>query len=484
MGESMQNRKGIKGIKGLVPALCSLALASFAGMGAPAVAQGYSQVGPDAIYGNAKRRFGHLEYVGFYASAQQHWNFTEELAPFTNLTWVSVFQTEEIVSRIRQAQAAGVKAVLSVQPHVFDSGFQKRPDFMASLADLQQRLLYEDLIDSVAMIYPVDEPLYHAARSNTTSRAQMHLDLTEINQAIQSLFPDTPVGVIVHYSEVFRDSFTIPEGYDWIGFDCYYSLWDCDGKPMTAYYSRLLDEMDADQRLMAVPESWVRHRDYERRDLESRSAYERRKKRMIADLQKRLWHHYEIALSDPRFVAFIPFLWSMEAAPGKPANSGFGVDRFSEQFPEGGAEYTEALTRIAQQIKTGKYVYPGLKLEQTERHFFRPRNRYEGEVISVEDNGRVSAWSRNTAMPHKSLRMQTVVYVDGKKVYASKRKRSFILDDQLRPAWPWPSTLGVHGYRHRIPAPLWHHVRNQDAKITVRVFGDRAPQGQYLELVE
>lgn len=28
----------------------------------------------------------HLAYFGFYASAMGHWNFTEELAPSTNLT--------------------------------------------------------------------------------------------------------------------------------------------------------------------------------------------------------------------------------------------------------------------------------------------------------------------------------------------------------------------------------------------------------------
>lgn len=464
--------------------LCMLALLGFSVPAAPAADEGYRGVGADAIYGNAARRFGHLEYVGFYASAQQHWNFTSELSPFTNLTWVSVYRADDIVGRIKQAKDAGVKAVLSVQPHVFDQNFRKRADFMASLAALQQRLLYEGLMDSVAMIYPVDEPLSHAASSNATSRAQMHQDLAEINEAIEALFPGKPIGVILHYSEIFRDSFRIPEGYDWIGFDCYYSLWDCDGKPVTAYYSRLLQLMNPEQRLMAVPESWVRYRDFERRDLESRSMYEQRMQRMIANLQKRLLHHYEIALSDPRFVAFIPFLWSMEAAPGQPANSGFGVDQFVEHFPTGGDDFVQSLVAIAEQIKTGKHVYPSLKLGQTERHIFRPRNRYEGEILAVTANGLVSAWGRNTALPHKSLRMQTLVHVAGQKVYASKRKRSFILDDQLPVSWPWPSSLGVHGYRHKIPAPVWHQLRGDDVRITVRVFGDRAPKHDYLELVE
>ncbi|PLW70617.1 hypothetical protein [Pseudohalioglobus lutimaris] len=355
---------------------------------------------------------------------------------------------------------------------------------MASLVMLQQRLLYEGLADSVAMIYPVDEPLHHAAASDATSRGQMHQDLAEINEAIAALFPGTPIGVIFHYSEVFRDSFRIPQGYDWIGFDCYYSLWDCDGKPATAYYARLLQQITAEQRLMAVPESWVKHRDFNRRSLESRSAYERRIKRMVVNLRKRLLHHYEIALSDPRFVAFIPFLWSMEPAPEKPANSGFGVDQFVENFQEGGEDYLRSLVQIGEQIKSGQHVYPGLRLKQTERSFFRPRNQYEGKILAVAQDGMVSAWGRNTALPHKSLRMQTVVTVDGQEVYASKRKRSFILDDELGPSWPWPSSLGVHGYRHRIPAPVWQRLRDADAKITVRVFGDRASNSDYLELVQ
>ena len=470
-------------ISALSCSLCMLLPPGAYAAGAPAQGEGYRGVGADAIYGNAARRFGHLEYVGFYASAQQHWEFTEELAPFTNLTWVSLYSADDIVARISAARDAGVKAVLSVQPHVFDRNFRKKPDYMASLAALQQRLLYEDLIDTVAMIYPVDEPLSHAASSNATSRRQMHADLAEINEAIAALFPGKPVGVILHYSEIFRDSFSIPEGYDWIGFDCYYSLWDCDGKPMTAYYSRLLDYMNPEQRLMAVPETWVRHRDFERRNLESRSMYEERKQRMVANLQKRLLHHYEIALSDPRFVAFIPFLWSMEEQLGQPENSGFGVDRFAENFPQGGEEFVESLLAIARQIKSGKYRYPSLKLGQTERHYFRPRNHYEGEILAVSENGLVSAWGRNTALPHKSLRMQTVVHVGGQAIYTSRRQRSFILDDGLPASWPWPSTLGVHGYRHKIPAPVWHQLRHPDASVTVRVFGDRAPLNRYLELV-
>jgi hypothetical protein len=361
------------------------------GMAVPALAAGYRNVSPDAIYASHEQRYGHLKYMGFYASAMQHWNFTAELSPFTNLTWVALYREDAIVKRLRQAREAGVKAVLVVQPHVFDDAFRLRDDYAFELGRLQARLEEEALLDVVAMIYPIDEPFLHASRNDTTSRDQMRDDLERINAEIGQLFPGTPIGVILNHREIFRDDLAIPDSFDWIGMDCYHSLWDCEGKPITAFYSRMLANMSPHQMLMAVPETWVRHDAIERRLFESETAWERRQQRLVRNLRKRLKHHYEIALSEPRFVAFIPFLWSMEPAPGQPTNRGFGVDRFPEQFGDSGEAFVRELVKIGDQIKHGKHRYPNLGLNQTEPHFYRAADRYEGEILEVSSDGMVSA---------------------------------------------------------------------------------------------
>ena len=127
------------------------------------------------------------------------------------------------------------------------------------------------------------------------------------------------------------------------------------------------------------------------------------------------------------------------------------------------------------QVKEHDHIYPNLNLQRTEPYIFRPGNRYEGGILDVSGGGKISAWSINRALPHKSLRMQTLVFHEGKQVYASSRKRSFILDRELsaddRAELP---TLGVHGYRHTLPRQLRDGLRGEAVLIEIRIFGDRS----------
>jgi hypothetical protein len=445
-------------------------------LGAPlASAKHYRKVPPEQIFNDRESRYGHLKYVGFYASAMHHWNFTSDLAPLTNLTWVSTGNIDRIIQRMEEARSAGVKVVLDVKPFVFDADYRLQPDYLHRLSDIHQRLEYEGLADQLVMIYTVDEPYFRASRSAATNRDQMYLDVSLVNRDIKQLFPDTPVGVIFSRKEIFRDDFRIPEAYDWIGFNCYSSLFNCDRRPMTAYYGKLLAEMSPNQSLMAVPEAWVPYSAYERREYEPAQMYENRKRNMADKLYKRLQHHYEIALSEPRFVAFIPFLWSMEAAPGKPERVGFGVDRFDEMFPDGGQEFIDLLTDIGEQVKNGRLQYPGIRFKDTEKHLLRPPDYNEGRILEVSRDGWVSAWALNRALPHKSLRVQLVVYEGDNEVYRSGLKRTFIADNYL-PIWKYfgVAAIGLHGYRHRLPEEIADAIRGSEVDIELRIFGDRA----------
>ena len=108
-------------------------------LSSPAAAlAGYANVEQERIHKGHQGRYGHLEYFGFYASAMRHWNFTAELAPFTNLTWIEVASTDEAVARVAEARDNGVKAVLSVQAFAFDSEYRLKSDYAGTLAELQQ----------------------------------------------------------------------------------------------------------------------------------------------------------------------------------------------------------------------------------------------------------------------------------------------------------------------------------------------------------
>ena len=445
-----------------------------------AMARNYAAVPADLIFDTQTKRYGHLEYVGFYASAMRHWNFTESLAPFTNLTWIEVGSVDEAILRLEEAQDSGVKATLSVQQYIFDSEYQLKPDYLFKLSELQQKILSEGLLEDIAMVYPIDEPFLRASNSASVSRAQMYLNLLQINSEIEALFPGIPIGVLFNNKELRRSDFVIPASYTWIGFDCYENMFDCKSRPFTDYYGILLQHMSPEQSLMAVSQTWVRYRDYERGTFETKKIYEQRLERLAKNLKKRLRHHYELALSEPRMVAFIPFIWSMEPAPGQPLDSGFGADQFEENFEFGGEAFVDYLTKIARDIAEQDYVYPNLSSKQTEFSLLRPRDRYVGAILDVERNGRVSAWGLNRALSHKSLRMQLVVEHEGRDVYVSGLRRSFIYDDSL--TIRQLPVLGVHGYRHRIPNAIVADLRGEDVVIKVRIYGDRATKSDFKEL--
>ena len=227
-------------------------------------------------------------------------------------------------------------------------------------------------------------------------------------------------------------------------------------------------------------EAWIRNRDYERGSLETREAWERRLTRMIKNLRKRLKHHYEIALSEPRFVAFIPFLWSMDTAEGETDSSGFGVNQFEQRFPDGGEDFIRVITDQGEQIKDAEQRYPNMKWEQTEFSFLRPRSQYAGEIFDVSARGQVSAWAMDSALSHKNLRIQIALYHEGEQVYLSKAKRSFILDREIRSAFePNLPALGTHGYRHTIPRELFRSLKGELVEIELRVLPDRAGKSDY-----
>jgi hypothetical protein len=433
-----------------------------------------------------ERRYDHLEYFGFYASAMGNWNFTEKLSPYTNLTWIHIAAanypraaTRLIIQRLEQARDAGVQATLSLEPFLFmnERGhLRSDTDIENFLVELRAQIEHAGLLDTVAMVYPKDEPFREFIRHRDPSfysqyisgkvYQDIHESLVHVNDLIKLVFPAKPIGVILSGLDLFHNFFSIPENYDWVGFDCYTNLFNgCDNRSFVQLYARLLKFMQPHQRLMAVPETWAQNKTFDRPDWPE-------------VLLSRLKHHYEIALNEPRFIAFIPFIWSFNSTGETP---GLGLNRFQGLFNDGvnnsGTVFVNSVKRIGRGIKQGKPGVPNMTYDQTEDTKDRPRSNIRGEIMSINSKAVLSAWAINNALPHKNLRVQVLIRdASGVLLHESRLERTFIRDSNLeQEEYIGRKTVGNHGYRYQLPAEVLDRFEGQWLKVELVVYADGYP---------
>jgi len=287
--------------------------------------------------------------------------------------------------------------------------------------------------------------------------------LAESNELIKLVFPEKPIGVILSGYEVYNRFLAIPENYDWIGFDCYDNLFKaCDDRSFVKLYKKLLDLMQDHQHLMAVPETWVQNDDMDRSDWPD-------------VLLSRLRQHYELALNEPRFVAFIPFLWSFDSNIEVP---GLGLNRFAELFDDGiddrGTNFVFAVQDIGEQIKYGQPVLPNMAHSETEDIRQRPDSNIRGEIMSITEQGLVSAWAFEDALPHKNLRVQLRVHDDvGRIIYKSLPERTFIRDPNLiDDDYIGQTFVGLPAYRYQLPQEIMARKKARRLTVELIVYAD------------
>lgn len=461
--------------------LAAIVLACAAG----SVQAQYAGVAEENLFRTDEQRYSHLRYFGFYASAMAHWNFTEELAPFTNLTWIHVGSVDDeagaidaMVERMLQARDAGVQAVLSIEPFLFlNQRGDLRPDADIEnfLIELRARLEYEGLLDTLLMIYPKDEPFrefvhyrdpnYYDQYVSGQVYKDIHKVLVQANGLIKLVFPEKPIGVILSGYSLHHRFFSIPENYDWVGFDCYDNLFrGCDDRSFVDSYSRLLDYMQPHQRLMAVPEAWVQNEDLDRADWPE-------------VLMRRFRQHYEMALNEPRFIAFIPFIWSFEAEREVP---GVGLDRVVEWFDDSssdrGSQFVDYVKQVGWQIKYGMQQFPNMAWSETEDTPARPASSVRGEIMSITPRGLLSAWAFDDSLPHKNLRVRLLLRNEnGELIYKSRPERTYVYDPDLRHGDRiGRGFVGLHGYRYQIPHEVLSRHGGQRLSLEFVIYLDGA----------
>lgn len=444
--------------------------------GAPAPADQRTEKFAAASPANAP---GHLRYFGFYASAMGHWNFTRDLAPFGNLTWIHVGSSLDpdaaipgLIERLGEARDVGVQAVLSIEPILFsDRRGTPRPDDEVEdlLIELRARIELEGLLDTVAMIYPKDEPFREFVRHRDPSFIEeyvtgevfeaVHRDLVRVNERVRLVFPEKPIGVILSGYDLYHRFFSIPENYDWVGFNCYASLFGgCDdNRSFVEHYERLLAHMHAGQRLIAVPETWARNAVVQRADWPE-------------VLLARLRQHYEIALAEPRFIAFVPFIWSFDADADVP---GLGLNRFPELYDDGigdpGSALVAAVLEIGAAIKHGETRYPNMAWSETEADSRRPAPAFDAAITGVTRGGVVSGWAVDRSLPHKNLRVQFRFYdARGRLLHTSSIMRTGQRDTATAALAP----LGLHGVSYALPGRILKRHARRGLSVDMRVLAD------------
>jgi hypothetical protein len=421
--------------------------------------------------------YGHLKYFGFYASAMGSWNFTQEISPFTNLTWIHVWTNQERVRRIKQAKEVNVKAVIAISRILF--GENERPCYLRTnaeiedeLIDLRARLEEEDLLDSVAMIFTKDEPFRECKRHRDLEWKDEYVDhdtMKEIYQIldyaariVKDVFPEIPAGVNFSGYDLFDREWGIPPAYDWIGYDCYGNLSSqCSNGSAKGIYYKLLDYMKPHMKLMAIPEAWInggRETDPNWPNV----------------LMSRFRHHYEIALAEPRFVAFVPFIYSFRV--DDPSNvPGMGLDVIPETYDTPGnpigTEFYNYVVDVGMQIKYGEHVYPNMTSAEAENS---PADNVKGQIMTINRRGMISAWAYDYALQHKNLRVQVKIKnPSGTVIHSSPVERTFILDRNLiHKRWIDRAQIGTHGYRYQIPQSILDQYKGKTLGIDFITYKD------------
>lgn len=195
-------------------------------------------------------------------------------------------------------------------------------------------------------------------------------------------------------------------------------------------------------------------------------------------LLSRLKHHYEIALNEPRFIAFIPFIWSFDSNDETP---GLGLNRFRGLFNDGvnnnGTVFVNSVKRIGLGIKQGKPGVPNMPYDRTEDTKDRPRSNIRVEIMSINPRGVLSAWAINNALPHKNLRVQVLIRdASGALLHESRPERTFIRDTRLeQEEYIGRKTVGSHGYRYQLPNDVLDRSEGQRLKVELVVYADGQP---------
>ena len=185
----------------------------------------------------------HIKFFGYFASAMAgagSGDYINEVSDHSNIAWIA----GNMSNKVSKAARNGMKSIISMRWELFDQYLNLRSDYRAAWQNIASAVQAAG-IEHVAAFYPLDEPYWSASQncvidpSHCVTPEQMTTNLATVNALIHTTFPGVPVAVIFAASTLRNDNFVIPDGYDWVGFDCYHGTFDdCGGRSMSWYVER------------------------------------------------------------------------------------------------------------------------------------------------------------------------------------------------------------------------------------------------------
>jgi hypothetical protein len=158
-------------------------------------------------------------------------------------------------------------------------------------------------IQNVAAIYPLDEPMERANIAGVPF-GTMLANLTLVTSELKSLFPNTPLAVIVQ-GLTLAQNLPLPSNYDWIGLDFYTDF--VNGGQGLVYWENILESrLTPLQHAILVPFAWANPGTTQQQ----------------IDRVQQATEYYDLTLAaanHPKIIGAFPFLFQPVA--GNPTNS-------------------------------------------------------------------------------------------------------------------------------------------------------------------
>ncbi len=251
-----------------------------------------------------------LRYFGFAAIDTGRTSYVDEISGFANVGQMVVYSPDEsLTKRIAAFDRSGVKAILHIEPILFERGQATAPSgakacLLRSDAEARWRrfvALNKDVLtpQHVAVVYVFDEPVW-----NGVSPA----DFTRALKMVKSALPDLPTAAIECWRVV--NQVMVPTELDWIGWDRYDvpdpehdKRWLADLKTVRTARTR------PDQKIVIIANThW--------------KTYFKDAGVRPEDMGAPAASSYRVAASDPDVVALIGYLWPGGIDPAHPGELG------------------------------------------------------------------------------------------------------------------------------------------------------------------
>lgn len=231
-----------------------------------------------------------------------------------NAVWIYTWAGGEniVVERIKEARNLGFKVILNIQGHVWNIyTWRLRPSIIADWIVFHNRLVAENLWDTIVGFYVIDEPFHNAvslAQQNgqNTEQAKQNMleDVKFICSNLKAVYPDKARLVIFAFTELLSDhaSFMLTglNGYvNVVGFDHYsYRDESPHGDSLESYAGlyKKLKQMIPAEKYVLVPDGIMFDNDLT----------------MPEKLERIKWI-CALGWNDPDTIGIIPYCWSVDS---------------------------------------------------------------------------------------------------------------------------------------------------------------------------